>query len=482
MIDIRPAGFVVGWLVGLLGTTMALPMAVDLLDGAQNAKAFLLSMLLTIFAGTSIALACGRQSRRDLDLRQGFLLITMAWLGFTGFATLPLMLGAPDLSYTDAFFETMSAMTTTGATVLVGLETLPRSVLLWRGLLQWVGGIGVILLAMILLPVLNIGGMQLLRNADFNTVDKIVPRAKELAAAFGSLYAILTLGCALGYGWAGMSAFDAVVHAMTTISTGGMANYDTSFAGFTPAAQYVAMGFMLIGATSFVRFVQLGRGEVAPILQDTQVRTFLAVTAVLCAALLVVRLGSDPVLSEAMVREVMFNLISIITTTGYSTTDYQLWGGVAVMIFFCAGLICGCSGSTTGGPKVFRYQLMIAAVADEVRHLHSPSSVHKMRYQGRSVSEGIINSVIAFFMLYFLTLGIGSLVFVFLGLTPITAISAAATCLSNVGPGLGSEIGPVGNFAGLPDAAKWVSSALMLVGRLELLTVYVLFTSGFWRS
>lgn len=205
-------------------------------------------------------------------------------------------------------------------------------------------------------------------------------------------------------------------------------------------------------------------------------------TALFCAVLLLARIVKGEVPSEPMLREVVFNLVSIITTTGYATTDYQLWGGFAVMLFFCAGLVCGCSGSTTGGPKIFRYQLMFAAIADEVRHLHNPYSVYVMRYQGRRVSEGVVNSVIAYFMLYFLTLGIGSLLLVFLGISPITAISGAATCLSNVGPGLGPEIGPAGNFAGLSDAAKWVCAGLMLVGRLELLTVYVLFTSGFWRS
>ncbi len=478
MPDIRPASFVVGWLLILLGAGMAFPSAIDLVDGNPNASAFLASMLLTVTAGAAIALACGPQRAGSLDLRQGFLLVTLAWLGLTGFATLPLMLGAPDLSFTDAFFETMSAMTTTGGTVITGLETMPRSVLLWRGLLQWMGGIGVILLAMILLPVLKIGGMQLLRTSDFNTMGKILPRAKEMAFAFGAAYIVLSVLCAAGYAAGGMSAFDAVVHAMTTIATGGMANYDSSFGGFGAGAQYVASLFMLLCSLSFVRFVQAGRGDVAPLLADTQIRAFLLIYLAVCAAVLAGRLAEGHALTEQTLREVLFNIASIVSTTGYATTDYQTWGSLTVALVFCAGMICGCSGSTAGGPKVFRYQILLAAISAEVRYLHSPSALHAMRFQGTTISAEVVGSVMAYFMMFFLSLGIGAVLLMLIGLSPVTAISGAATCLSNVGPGLGPEIGPAGNFATLPDAAKWVLSLLMLVGRLELLTVYVLLTAG----
>jgi trk system potassium uptake protein TrkH len=482
MYDLRPAGYVIGWLIALLGATMAAPAALDLYDGHPNASAFLGAMVLTVTAGVGVALGCAGGRVGPLTLRQGFFVTTIAWLAFTGFATLPLMLGLPNLSYTDAFFETMSAMTTTGGTVIVGLENLPRSVLLWRGLLQWMGGIGVVLLAMILLPVLKIGGMQLLRTSDFNTMDKILPRAKEIALAFGAIYVALTLACALAFAWADMTGFDAVVHAMTTISTGGMANYDSSFAPFSPAAQYVAVVFMLLGAMSFVRFVQFARGETRPLFVDSQIQAFLLIYALLCVGVLIGRLMEGAELSELTLREVLFNMASILTTTGFATTDYTLWGSLAVALFFCAGMICGCSGSTAGGPKVFRYQLLLSSIASEVRYLHSPHAVHVLRYQERRVSPEVIDSVAGFFMLFFLTLGVGSVALVLMGLDPVTAISGVATCMSNVGPGLGPIIGPAGNFATLPDGAKWVLSFMMLAGRLELLTVYVLFTAAFWRG
>lgn len=482
MIDIRPVGYVVGWLVVMLGALMTLPMGIDLVDGNQNYRAFAVSIVLLISIGTSLTIACSGGWRTDLSLRQGFLLTTMSWVAFALASTLPLMLGAPDLDFTDALFEMTSALTTTGATVIAGLEYLPRGVLLWRSLLNWVGGIGIVLMALILLPVLNIGGMQLLRTGDFNTLGKIMPRAKEIALSVGAVYVVLTMICAMGYVWSGMSGFDAFVHAMGTVATGGMGNYDSSFAGFTPAAQYICAAFMMLGAMSFVRYVQFARGDRASLFGDSQIRAFLLIYALFCVGLIIARLMNDEKLSEPMVREVLFNMASVISTTGYATTDYSLWGSLSQVLFFCAMMICGCSGSTTGGPKVFRYQLLLADALAEIKRFYSPSAVNIARYQGRAVTPDVMNSVMAFFMMYFLTLGIVTVLLVLVGLSPITAISGAATAISNVGPGLGSEIGPAGNFAGLPDTAKWVLTVSMLIGRLELMAVYVLFTAAFWRN
>jgi len=482
MIDFRPVGYILGWLVSLLGVLMVVPMTFDLFEGDPNARAFAVSAALAIVCGAAVAVACAEERKGGLTLRQGFLLTTAAWATFPAVAALPLMLGEPNLGFTDAYFEFTSAMTTTGATVIVGLDALPQGALLWRGMVTWLGGTGVILLAMILLPVLNIGGMQLLRNADFNTIDKIMPRAKAIALSIGGAYVALTAACGLGYVWAGMSTFDALVHAFSTIATGGMGNYDTSFVGFSPAAQYVATGFMLLGALSFIRYVQFARGDPGALFRDSQIRAFLLVYATLCLALLVARVGVGDAVDETMVRAILFNLASVISTTGFVSTDYSAWGPAADTIFFCAMLICGCSGSTAGGPKVFRYQLLLGAIAGEVRRLHAPNVVHIARFQGAPVSEGVLDSVIAFFMLFFLTLALGAIALALLGLDPTSAISGSAATLSNVGPGLGPLIGPVGSYAPLPDAAKWVCSFLMLVGRLELMTAYVLFTAGFWRA
>jgi trk system potassium uptake protein TrkH len=482
MFDFRPVGYILGWLTGLLGLLMALPALVDYVDGDGNARAFLVSMVLTLTAAAATILACAEPRQPDLTLKQGFMLTCSAWVAFTAFGTLPLMLGAPGLSFSHAFFETMSAMTTTGATVIVGLDDMPRGVLLWRGLLTWTGGIGVVLLAMIMLPVLKIGGMQLLRASDFNTLGKIMPRTKEIAFSFGSVYLALTLACALAYAWSGLSGFDAIVHSFSSIATGGMGNYDASFIDFSPATQYVGTVFMLLGGMSFVRFVQFAAGDPRPLFQDSQIRAFLAVYLLLCAGLVVARLLNGDRIDELALREVLFNMASIITTTGFVSADYTQWGSLAGVLFFCAMMICGCSGSTAGGPKVFRYQILAGAIEVEILRLHSPSAVFTPRFQARAVTPDVMSSVVGFFMLFFLTLGVGAILLTLIGLDPLTAISGAAATLSNVGPGLGPVIGPVGNYAGLPTPAIWVLTFLMFAGRLELLTVYVLFTAAFWRA
>lgn len=482
MIDIRPVGYILGWQVLVMGGLMLVPLATDLIDRDLNAEAFALCAVLTLVGGGAVAVACTQAREPGLSLRQGFLLTSGSWAILPAVGGLPLMLGAPGLTFTDAYFEAMSAMTTTGATVITGLDGLPRGALLWRGLLTWMGGIGVILLAMILLPILNVGGMQVLRNADFNTLGKIMPRAKAIALSIGTAYMALTLACALGYSWAGMTTLDAAVHAMSTLATGGMGNHDNSFADFTPAAQYIGTVFMLIGAMSFIRFVQFARGDTAALLRDSQIRTFLAIYASFVLALLVARLLEGDPLSEQTVREVVFNLASVISTTGFANADYGQWGPAAATLVFCAMMICGCSGSTTGGPKVFRYQILMGAISAEVRRLHSPNVVYTPRFQGQAVSSEVFDSVMAFFMLFFLTLGTGAVLLVLLDLDPITAITGAATAISNVGPGLGPIIGPAGNYASLEAGPKWVLSFLMLAGRLELLTLYVLFTAAFWRG
>ncbi|MFO1106918.1 MAG: TrkH family potassium uptake protein [Amaricoccus sp.] len=483
MIDPRPVGYVVGWLVGFLGVLMLAPMALDLADGNANFRAFALSALLAATLGAALTLACAPGWHGRFSLRQGFLLTSAVWGSFILVSTLPLMLGAPGLGPTRAIFEATSALTTSGGTVITGLDSIPRGVLLWRGLLTWVGGIGIVLVALLLLPALNIGGMQLLRSGDFNTLGKIMPRAKQIALSCGLVYLGLTLACTLAYSWAGMEAFHAVVLGMSTVATGGMANHDDSFAGFTPAVQYIALVFMLLGALSFVRFVQVARGDPGALLRDSQVRAFLAIYLGFCLAMVAARtlLGGET-LSPSLLREVFFNMASVITTTGFASTDYGDWGSLADSLFFCAMMICGCSGSTSGGPKVFRYQLLVADLAAEIRRLYSPRRVVTPRYEGEPVPDEVINSVMAYFMLYFLTLGLGAVGLVLLGLDPLTAISGSAANLSTVGAGLGPVIGPAGNYASLPDPALWLLSFLMLAGRLELMALYVLFTPAYWRA
>ena len=481
MIDLRPVGYIIGLLVGVLGLTMLVPFAVDLSYGSPSAGTFALCAMITVVAGGAIALATANASLSALTIQQTFLLTTLSWLVLPVFGALPFWLGEPNATYTDAFFEAMSGLTTTGSTVFTELETLPRGALLWRGLMQWFGGVGIIVVAMAFLPTLKVGGMQIFRSEGFDTIGKVLPRAAEIATSISVVYLVLTVSCIAAYAMVGMDVFDAVVHSLTTVATGGFANYDDSFAGFSHATEYVSAVFMLLASLPFIRYVQILNGSAKPIFRDSQVWAFFGFWAILVIAMASYRYFNASDSAEGAFREAVFNVTSILTGTGYASTDYGLWGAFPMMLFFLMGLVGGCAGSTCCSIKVFRFQLLAAAVRSQIQKIHSPSGIFTPRYQGRSVSEDIMSSVMAFFVAFMLSLATLAVILGLLGLDPITAISGAATALANVGPGLGDQIGPSGNFQGLPDSAKWVLSAAMLIGRLELMAVYVLFTAAFWR-
>lgn len=482
MIDLRPVGYVIGLLVFVLGVAMLLPMVMDIYAGNGHWSVFLESAVLSCLIGGLMALTCSNGIEERLNLQQLFLLTTGVWLTLPVFGAIPFLLGATEARFIDGFFEAMSGFTTTGSTVLSGLEALPRGLLLWRGLMQWFGGVGIIVVAMAFLPELRIGGMQIFRSEGFDTFGKILPRATEIASRISVIYLILTAACAFVYLGLGMLPFDAVVHAMTTISTGGLANYDISFAAFNPAIEYAAVVFMIIAALPFARYVQLVNGAVAPLFSDTQIRAFLIIAGVLVVVLSIWQVQAGNANWEFALRKSLFNGISLLTGTGYVSSDYMLWGAFPVIVLFFVGLIGGCAGSTTCSIKVFRYQLLFASIRAQIRKIHSPHGVFTPRYQGRPVPEDVLSSVMAFFVLFIVSLGVLSVLLSLTGLDFVTSVSGAATALANVGPGLGAQIGPSGNFSGLNDTAKWLLCAAMLIGRLELMVVYALLTAGFWRG
>jgi trk system potassium uptake protein TrkH len=481
MFDLRPVGFVIGLLLAALGVAMAAPMGADLWSGTGNAAAFALSGAVTVSAGVALALACRGARRAGLTIQQTFLLTTSVWVALPMFAALPFVLGAPGARYVDAFFETMSGLTTTGSTVFTGLDAMPAGVLLWRALLQWFGGVGIIVVAMAFLPALKVGGMQLFRTEAFDTFGKILPRAAEIAASIGWIYVGLTVACAATYHGLGMSLFDAVCHAMTTIATGGFANYDASIGHFAPSVQYASAVFLVLSSLPFVRYVQLVAGTGRPLLRDSQIHAFLGALLATVAGMVLWRWSVAGGALEPHVRTVLFNITSIMTGAGYASEDYNAWGPFAVAVFFIVGMIGGCAGSTCCAIKVFRFQVLFAAIVAQVRRIHSPSGVFIPRFEGRPIEDEALSSVMSFFYFFALTLGLFTVALSMIGLEPITAISGAATALANVGPGLGPEIGPSGNFAGLPDAAKWLMAFAMVIGRLELMSVFVLLTPAFWR-
>lgn len=482
MVDLRPVGYVIGLLVAALGVTMIPPMLVDLAEGRGHWPVFAECALLTFLTGGMVALACHNGARDGLSLQQIFLLTSGTWFVLPIFGALPFVLGATEARLVDAFFEAMSGVTTTGSTVLTGLETLPGGLLLWRGILQWLGGIGIVVVAMVFLPELRVGGMQVFRSESFDTMGKILPRASAIAAQISVIYLALTLACILSYLAMGMAAFDAVVHALTTVSTGGFSTYDSSFAVFTGATEYVAVVFMILAALPFVRYVQLLNGSAAPLWRDSQVRWFLTVIlglALTCALILSLRMEAAP---ERAFREALFNVTSIISGTGYASADYMGWGNLLIAMFFFIGLIGGCAGSTTCSVKIFRYQILFSAIRAQIRRTQMPHGVFTPRFDGRPIGEDVMESVISFFGFFVLTLGLVAVALSLTGLDFITSLSGAAAALANVGPGLGAQIGPAGNFAGLNDAAKWILSLTMFIGRLELMVVYALLTAAFWRA
>ena len=482
MFDLRPVGYVTGLLVLVLGVTMLVPMGCDIYFDNGNWPVFFESAVLTIMSGGMLALATSNGVGPRLTIQQTFLVTTVVWTALPLFGALPFVLGASGEPLVNAVFEAMSGMTTTGATVLTGLELRHEGILLWRGMLQWFGGVGIIVVAMVFLPELRVGGMQIFRSEAFETMGKILPRAGEIARQISVIYVVLTVICALTYVALGMGTFDAIVHSMTTMSTGGFSTSDASFGAFQGPMEYAASIFMILASLPFVRFVQLLAGSARPLFVDTQVRAYLATILALTLFFAFYRLFVNGDHLEHGFREAIFNVTSIISGTGYASVDYQEWGGIAVVMFFFIGLIGGCAGSTACSIKVFRYQLLMASISTQLRRLYAPHGVFEPRYEGRKVSEEVLSSVMAFFVMFFVSLGVVSILLGLTGLDFVTSVSGAATALANIGPGLGDEIGPAGTFTNLNDTAKWILTVSMLVGRLELMAVFVLFTAQFWRG
>lgn len=482
MFDLRPVGYVIGLMVAMLGLTMVIPMAIDIIDGNDHWPAFLQSALFTFLIGGLVSLSCRDGNRPGLTLQQTFVLTTGVWLALPMFGALPFILGATEARLVDAFFEAMSGLTTTGSTVFSGLDDLPRGILLWRGILQWLGGIGIIVVAMVFLPELRVGGMQIFRSEGFDTFGKILPRATAISGQVSTIYVALTFLCFLAYLIVGMEPFDAVVHAFTTIATGGFANYDASFGAFSGAGEYAGSIFMLLAALPFVRYVQLVNGSAQPLFRDRQIITFFATIAGLVVLVAMVRALAQEQALEPAFRKALFNVTSITTGTGYASANYMQWGGFLVALFFFIGLIGGCAGSTACSIKIFRYQLLFSAIKTQIQKIHTPSGVFTPRYNGRAVSEDVLNSVMVFFVFFVVTLGVLAVLLGLTGLDFVTSLSGAAAAIANIGPGLGDIIGPAGNFAPLNDTAKWLLAIGMLIGRLELLAVYAMLTPQFWRS
>jgi len=482
VLDFRPILFVVGVLLTILASFMFVPALVDAAAGSPDWRVFLASAFFTLFVGVTLALGT-RTGPLSLSVRQTFLLTTLSWTVMAAFAALPFVFADLGLDFTDAYFESISGLTTTGATVMVGLDTAPRGILLWRALLQWQGGIGIIVMAIAVLPMLRIGGMQLFRTESSDKSEKVLPRVAQTSAAIGAVYVGMTAAAAVSYWGAGMSVFDAIVHAMTTLPTGGYSNYDASVGHFKNSAiEWVVSFYMLLAGAPVILYFQLVRGHWRDFFCDTQVRAYfgiaITVTLVLAAWLW---FFLDMRHLDAL-RHAVFNLVSVITGTGYASADFAAWGPFPVIVLLFVMLIGGCTGSTAGGIKVFRVQVLVAVAVVQIRRLVQPHGVFVVRYNRKPLSDSAAAAVTSFLFLVMASFAAITLLLAMFGLDFLSAVSGAASAIANVGPGLSELIGPAGNFSSLPSGAKWVLSGAMLLGRLEFFTVLVLFTPRFWRG
>jgi trk system potassium uptake protein len=476
----------IGRMVLIFTALMAVPLAFAVHRHDPAEDAFLASIGVTLAAGLAMSLAT-RRFKRELQPRDGFLLVGLTWLVLPVFGALPLWLAVPGLSATDAYFEAMSAFTATGATVLTGLEHLPLSVNVWRCFMMFVGGLGIIVLAVAVLPMLGVGGSQLFRTEITGPVkdQKLTPRIADTARAIWIVYALLAVGCTLAYRWAGMGWADAFMHMCTTISLGGFSSYDASIGHWdSPLVEAVAVAFMLLAGINLTVYFVVWRGRsLAVFWRNVEIRAFYGVLlgAVLLLTGYLLAVGSyAPHEALQAFRHVAFHVVSVATTTGYASYDYGQWPLFASLLIVLLGCFATCAGSTGGGIKMVRLMILAAQARRELVRIVHPRAVSPVAIGGRTIAESTIQGVMAFMMIYGVTIFGLTLVLLFTGLDPVTAFTAIVACVNNIGPGLG-QVGPAGNYQGLNDFQTWVCTFAMLLGRLELLSLLVLLTPAFWR-
>ncbi|MFG1284556.1 TrkH family potassium uptake protein [Xanthobacter autotrophicus] len=481
VLSLRPVAATLGVLLSILGVAMLVPAIVDFATWSGGQGAFVGASAITIFVGVLLWMSGRSQTVSKLDLRQAFLLTSSVWVVLSLFAALPLMWGPSHLSFTGAMFESMSGLTTTGASVMSGLDAMSPGILLWRALLHWFGGIGIVAIAIAVLPVLSIGGMQLFRTESSDKSEKFLPRAGAIAKRLLIAYVLLTAICAGFFLLAGLKPFDAVTIAMSTLSSGGFANSDSSLTVFAkPAVDYVAAAFMLMAALPFPLYVRALSGDPWRLFSNPEVRLFFAIVAVFTILSFLQLTFSGIASGETALRWALFTVASLISTTGFMAADYTNWGTSSDAIFFVLMFIGGCTGSTSGGLKALRLAITAKAIRQHLKRISFRAGVFPLRYGGAPVADDVVASVLSFVFLYLLAFFLFGVALNMLGLDVRTAFSAAIACLANVGPGLGPLVGPASNYGVLPDSALWLLTAAMLLGRLEILTVLVLFLPRFW--
>jgi len=479
MSNYKTVFFTLGILQIILGIFMLMPIFVQFFFKEIDSSFFGASIITIIF-GTLFFLS-NLDHDKKLSLQQAFLLTALSWLSIAIFGSLPLIFSEVNFSFTNAFFESMSGITTTGSTIIPNLEQMPKAILLWRAILQWLGGIGIIVMAITLMPIMNVGGMQLFKISNSDSSEKILPKSKEIALRLIYIYSSLTALCAISYKILGMDTFDSITHSMTTIATGGFSNYNESIGFFNSfSIEISAMIFIILGSLPFIAYIKFLNGDRKIFFSDIQIRTFLKIILI-SILILSIYLFFDKS-SELNLRTVLFNVISILTGTGYVNAQFDNWGGFPLIIFIGLMFIGGCAGSTTCGIKIFRFQILYSFVLNQLKKIIYPKGVFVLKYNQSPVDDKFTASIISFIYMYLVIFFTITALLSLTGLDFITSISGAATSISNVGPGLGSTIGPNGNFSSLPNISKWILSFGMILGRLELFAILVLFLPSFWRN
>ena len=481
MSNYKTVFFTLGILQVILGLAMIMPIIVQFIYSELDSS-FISSGIITIIFGILFFLS-NLDHDKKLNLPQAFLLTALSWLSIAIFGSLPFIFSNLSLDITDAFFESMSGITTTGSTIITNLEAAPKSILLWRAILQWLGGIGIIVMAITLMPIMNVGGMQLFKISSNDTAEKILPKSKEISLRLILIYLVLTFSCALFYKIFGMNFFDSLTHSMTTIATGGFSNYNQSIGYFNSTLiETTSMIFILLGSLPFIAYLKFLNGDKKIFYSDTQIKTFFKIVFFSIVILFIYLLILKQSLLEVSLRSIAFNVISILTGTGYVTQDFNQWGNFPLIFFLILMFIGGCAGSTACGIKIFRIQLLYNFLINQLKKIIYPRGIFIIKYDKNNIDDKFMSSVISFIFLYIVIFFILTAILSLTGLDFITSISGAATSISNVGPGLGEIIGPNGNFSSLSNSSKWALSLGMILGRLELSAILVLFIPSFWRK
>ena len=481
MSNYKTVFFTLGILQIILGTSMLIPILIQIIYD-QLDSSFIGAGIITIIFGILFFLS-NLNHEKKLNLQQAFLLTALSWLSIAIFGSLPFIFSNLQLTITDALFESMSGITTTGSTIIINLSECPKAILFWRAILQWLGGIGIIVMAITLMPIMNVGGMQLFKISTNDKAEKILPKSKEISTRLILIYLGLTFVCSVFYNIFGMNFFDSITHSMTTIATGGFSNYNESIGYFNSATiEITSIIFIILGSIPFIAYIKFLNGDKKIFISDSQIKSFIKIIIFSILILFFYLALQNKNFEEINIRSISFNVVSILTGTGYVTQEFDNWGSFPLIFFILLMFIGGCAGSTACGVKIFRVQILYLFLVNQLKKIIYPRGVFVIKYDNNTVDDKFMSSIISFIYLYIIIFFLITALLSLNGLDFITSISGAATSISNVGPGLGSIIGPTGNFSQLPDASKWILSLGMILGRLELFAILVLFLPSFWRN